>query len=97
MNQIKLLDCTLRDGAYINNAEFGESTLAGLIKSLKTAHVDIIECGWLKNEPYIQGSSYFHLPTDMSRFLKKDSNDHTMYVAMIDYDRYDISKLPQNA
>ncbi len=31
MNQkISLLDCTLRDGAYIVNADFGESVIKGL-------------------------------------------------------------------
>ena len=42
------LDCTLRDGAYINNAEFGKPAMRGIISKLQDAHVEIIECGWLK-------------------------------------------------
>ena len=34
MRNIRLLDCTLRDGAYINGADFGESAIHGIIKKL---------------------------------------------------------------
>ena len=94
MNKIQLLDCTLRDGAYINNSEFGEPALKGIIKHLQDAHVEIIECGWLKDSPHKDGSSYFHLPKDAESYIleKKDSS---IYVAMIDYNRYDDSVLPE--
>ena len=52
---IELLDCTLRDGAYINNSEFGEPALKGIIKHLQDAHVEIIECGWLKDSEHKEG------------------------------------------
>lgn len=94
MSKVLLLDCTLRDGAYINNSEFGEPALKGIIKHLQDAHVEIIECGWLKDSPHKDGSSYFHLPKDAEPYIleKKDSST---YVAMIDYNRYDDSVLPE--
>ena len=93
MSNIQLLDCTLRDGAYINGSNFGEPALKGIIKHLQDANAEIIECGWLKDSPHIEGSSYFHLPKDIERYIieKKDS---ATYVAMIDYNRYDDSVLP---
>lgn len=66
---IQLLDCTLRDGAYINNSDFGEPALKGIIKHLQDARVEIIECGWLKDAPHKTGSSYFHVPADAERYL----------------------------
>lgn len=48
MKKIQLLDCTLRDGAYIVDAKFGVPAIKGIIKKLQDADVDIIECGWLK-------------------------------------------------
>lgn len=94
MSTIQLLDCTLRDGAYINNSEFGAPALKGIIKHLQDAHIEIIECGWLKDSPHKTESSYFHLPTDVIPYLleKKDS---VTYVIMIDYNRYDDSVLPE--
>ena len=54
--KIQLLDCTLRDGAYIVNAEFGVPAIKGIIKRMQDANVDIVECGWLKDAPYKKGT-----------------------------------------
>ncbi len=92
-NNIKLLDCTLRDGAYINNSHFGEPVIKGIIKRLQDAGVDIIECGWLKDFKHEIGSSFFHVPKDLVKYVLKKSPQST-YVAMIDWDRYDTTVLP---
>lgn len=47
--QIKLLDCTLRDGGHVNNWNFGKQSIKGIIHRLSMARVDIIELGLLKN------------------------------------------------
>ena len=91
---IRLLDCTLRDGAYINNAEFGKPAMRGIISKLQDAHVDIIECGWLKNPEYKEGTTYFHIPSDSLPYIN-NKNDKIIYCAMIDWNRYDVSVLPQ--
>ena len=91
--KIQLLDCTLRDGAYIVNAEFGVPAIKGIIKRMQDANVDIIECGWLKDAPYKKGTTFFHVPSDLERYLPK-KNPYTVYVAMIDWDRYNLDNLP---
>lgn len=93
MKKIKFLDCTLRDGSYINNSKFGAPAIKGIIKKMQDAGADIIECGWLKDAPYEIGSAYYHLPSDMEQYLI-DRDDRCTYVAMIDWDRYDDSMLP---
>ncbi len=92
--KIELLDCTLRDGAYIVNGEFGAPAIKGIIKKLQDANIDIIECGWLKDAPHKEGSSYYHVPSDLGAYLLKRS-DRAVYVAMIDWDRYNVDNLPQ--
>jgi 4-hydroxy 2-oxovalerate aldolase len=94
MKKIQLLDCTLRDGAYIVDAKFGVPAIKGMIKKLQDAEVDIIECGWLKNAPHEEGTSFYHVPEDLEQYLLK-RRAYTTYVAMIDWDRYDLSYLPQ--
>ena len=54
--KVELLDCTLRDGAYIVNDKFGTPAIKGIIKKLQDANVDIIECGWLKDAPHREGT-----------------------------------------
>ncbi len=95
MGKIMLLDCTLRDGAYITESNFGTPVIRGLISKLQDAHVDIIECGWLKNADHKDGSSFFHIPSDIEPY-HTDKSSKILYCAMIDWDRYDTDVLPQN-
>lgn len=93
--KIELLDCTLRDGAYIVDAKFGTPAIKGIIKKMQDANVDIIECGWLKNEEHVEGTTFFHVPDDLKRYMVKKS-ERSINVVMIDWDRYNLDFLPQN-
>lgn len=92
--QVQLLDCTLRDGAYIVDSEFGIPSMKGIIKKMQDANIDVIECGWLKNASHKKGTSFFHVPSDLEQYLP-DKNPHATYVAMIDWDRYNLNNLPE--
>lgn len=93
MNKPLLLDCTLRDGAYIVDSIFGDAAIRGIINKLQDAGAEIIECGWLKDTPHKSGSSFYHVPSDLEQYLSgKKSN--TTYTVMIDWDRYDCDQLP---
>ena len=49
MPNVKLLDCTLRDGGYINDWRWGYSTARDLVDTLTRAGTDIVEVGFLRN------------------------------------------------
>lgn len=66
---IQLLDCTLRDGAYIVDSAFGTSAIKGIIQKMQDANIDIIECGWLKNAEHKEGSTFYHVPSDLEKYL----------------------------
>jgi 4-hydroxy 2-oxovalerate aldolase len=91
--KIEWLDCTLRDGSYITHSMFGDAQIKGLINKLQDAKCDLIECGWLKNDPHKPGSAYYHVPSDLEPYLEHRSKDFT-YLVMIDWDRYDLNNLP---
>lgn len=93
-NKVKLLDCTLRDGAYITNSFFGDPAIRGIIDKSQAARMDIIECGWLKDKPHEAGSSFYHVPEDIEPYLP-DKKPEILYVTMIDWDRYDLNNLPE--
>lgn len=92
---MQLLDCTLRDGAYIVDAKFGTSAIKGIIDKLQKANIEVIECGWLKNSEHKIGTTFFHVPEDISMYVNQKS-EKSVFVAMIDWDRYDLNYLPQN-
>lgn len=93
-SNIRLLDCTLRDGAYIVDARFGSPAITGLIKKSEEANIEVIECGWLKNQPHEEGTSFYHVPDDIRRYITEKKRGVT-YAVMIDWDRYDLSQLPE--
>ena len=49
MGKISLLDCTLRDGGYVNDWEFGYDNIVNIFERLADSKVDIIEIGFWMN------------------------------------------------
>ena len=47
---IKILDCTLRDGGYVNNWEFSKSQISKIVSALEKSNIDIIELGYLDDK-----------------------------------------------
>lgn len=94
MNRIKTLDCTLRDGGYVNNWEFGENNIKSIINKLTASELEIVECGFLTNRVREDNdSSKFPTIESISGVLPK-TNANTDYVCMINYGEYSIEDLP---
>ena len=86
MRQIKLLDCTLRDGGFVNNWNFGYGNIVSIFERLVKSGVDIIEIGWLDSrEPFSMERTIAPSTKHLGEmFGKLDSKESTI-VAMIDY------------
>lgn len=50
MNNIKILDCTLREGGYVNDWNFGKENILMIYNTLLQSTVDYIEYGYLKDD-----------------------------------------------
>ena len=83
MSKIGILDCTLRDGGYVNSFDFGEKGIKRIIKKLTGGGIDIIECGFLMNKPYDANKTIFNDVALISRFMPSEKKGDSMYVAMI--------------
>lgn len=84
MGNFKILDCTLRDGGYINNFKFGNSTIKDIISKLTSANTDIIECGFLKSNFFDKDCTLYGSVEYIKDFISP-KKDNTIYVAMIAY------------
>ena len=63
---IKILDCTLRDGGYVNNWEFGKCNIENIISRLSSSNIEVIECGFLSNSSvWTKDQSKFNSISDM--------------------------------
>ena len=45
-NNIKILDCTLRDGGYYNNWDFSKNLISKYLKSMSSSGVEFVEIGF---------------------------------------------------
>lgn len=83
MKKVHLLDCTLRDGGYINDWRFGESAIADMVDKLEQTNVDVLELGFLKNEPYQPDRTVFNDAKQLSALLP-NKKENIRYAAMIE-------------
>lgn len=79
---IQILDCTLRDGGYINDWAFGRKTITSILDKLESANIDIIECGFLTGMVQDEDCSLFNSVSQLEAVLPKRERN-SMYVAMI--------------
>ncbi|MBD5548925.1 MAG: 3-hydroxy-3-methylglutaryl-CoA lyase [Lachnospiraceae bacterium] len=86
MNDIQLLDCTLRDGGYVNDWNFGHDNLVSIFERLVDANVDIIEIGFLdERRPFDINRSIMPDTDSVVRIYGKLDRKQAMVVGMIDY------------
>lgn len=87
---IEILDCTLRDGSYVNSGNFGSEALSGIIGDLTEAGIDIIESGWLSRQI---GMTYFGAIRDVNEYLPAKRG---RYSVMVNGGSYELSELEEN-
>lgn len=89
---VKLLDCTLRDGAYLIDKQFGDTNIKGIISGLVKTGIDCIEIGFLQNDGFGDGKTVFKNSADARRFIPKNKNG-SIFTVLADYSRYSIDNL----
>lgn len=94
MRNIQLLDCTLRDGGYVNDWEFGHDTLLSVFQRLVLAGVDLIEVGFLdERRPYDSNRSIFPDTKSVDKIWGGIDKGSSMAVGMIDFGTCPIENL----
>jgi 4-hydroxy 2-oxovalerate aldolase len=91
---VKILDCTLRDGGRIFNCAFNDNEIKQISYKLANAKIDIVEIGFLrdKNKVEYKGNSTFFTDVEQIKpFIDKSRN--CIYVAFIDYGMFDFDSL----
>jgi len=94
MGEIKLLDCTLRDGGYINDWNFGHDNLVSVFERLVDAGVDIIEIGFLDDRREFDINRSIMPDTDsVGKIFGELDRKQAMVVGMIDYGTCALSNI----
>ncbi len=96
MSRVKLLDCTLRDGGYINNWEFGESNIRYIAEALSDSGTEIVEMGFLRDEGYSKDRAVWSQIERISEFLPKNKN--TLFAIMGEsFNFFPIDRIPDQS
>lgn len=96
MNKIHILDCTLRDGGYCNQWNFGYENSKKIVNGLIDSNIEIIECGFITDRvDFNKNVTKFNTISQISSLIPHDRKDK-LFVAMINYGEYDIDNLPKN-
>lgn len=94
MDNVSVLDCTLRE-APLENLMWGTLSLRKTIRELAEAKIEYVECGFLKDIEYIEGSAYFNTVDNIKQAIG-EKRKNVIYAALVDYGRYDLSQLSEN-
>lgn len=92
---VKVLDCTLRDGGRIIDCMFPDRDILDISIRLTESNIDIIELGFLRdwrNVEYSGNSTFFTSVEQIKRFIP-ESKKNTIYVAFVDYGMFDFDSL----
>lgn len=94
--QIKVLDCTIRDGGLINNHDFDRRFVRAVYKGISAAGVDYIELGY-KNSKKLFSSAEFGLwkfcDDEEIRCVIEGVESRTKISVMVDVDRVDLEDI----
>ncbi len=94
MRSIKILDCTLRDGGYVNDWNFGLGTIESIISRLNKAAIDIVEIGFLdERRQYDENRSILPDTNSIKPIFRNLDIQNAMILAMIDFGTCGIEKL----
>lgn len=95
MKNVRVLDCTLRDGGRIIDCAFPDREIKEMTDRLANAKIDIIEVGFLRDWRKVNyhGNSTFFTDVDQIKPYINRENKSTIYTAFIDYGMCDIDSL----
>lgn len=93
--KLKILDCTVRDGGYLNNWDFTKKTVKDICRNLSKTGVDMVELGFRNKK-----ADGVHSPwCSASEELVNEMLDGVsgLHVAlMVDYGKHDMSLIPDS-
>lgn len=78
-----MLDCTLRDGGYINQWNYSDETIAGIARGLAEAGMEFVEMGYINPQGKQKNSTQFATIEQIRKYLYR-VRTCPMFLAMAD-------------
>ncbi len=95
-NNIEILDCTIRDGGFVNGWQYSYEYVKNLMINSNNCNLKFFEIGYILNEEFVKEGMgpWRNVQEDLIEKLKKETNLKAKISVMIDIWRYDFDKLP---
>ncbi|MCI8955902.1 MAG: hypothetical protein HFG29_02795 [Eubacterium sp.] len=87
MNKVQILECTLRDGGYVNDWAFGYENIIRLIRRLEESNADIIELGFIRDEEYQKDRAIYNSNKQLADLIGHKKKG-TLYAALVEMANY---------
>lgn len=94
--QIKVLDCTIRDGGLMNNHDFDDRFVREIFKAVSGAGIDYMEIGYKNSKKLFPGDKYGawkFCSDDDIRKVTEGIPSKTKLSVMVDVDRVDLDDI----
>ena len=95
MKRIQILDCTLRDGGYVNDWQFGDKAAKSIVNNLSRTGVDYVEVGFIKLCDYVADKIQFN-HMDQITSLFKPTRQKLSLIVEVGYG-YPVSNFPEHS
>jgi len=92
---MKVLDCTLRDGAHVNGGKFPSDCIDRTVTALDRANIDIIELGLLQKNSDPLATSYYESIHAMERKLSRIDTNFSNFSFLLRPDRCTMDMLSE--
>lgn len=94
MSNIKVLDCTLRDGGYINEWNFGLEKSRKILGLLAMSNIDYIETGFFVKEKALDSQTLFNSFNEINKIVPSGVDNKKLF-GMITFGKFPIEKVPE--
>lgn len=94
MKHIQVLDCTLRDGGYCNDCNFGFENEKKIVKGLFEANIDIIECGFFINTVQYEINKTRFTTLEQVAKIIPENKEGKIFVVLADHGKFNPYDLP---
>ncbi|MFH1542304.1 MAG: aldolase catalytic domain-containing protein [bacterium] len=98
--EIKVLDCTLRDGGLVNAHQFTDKFVRSVFQALTTAGIDYIELGYRADSTAFDPKKFGPCKFCDEEFLKRiieETEYKSKLSVMVDIGRVDLSQIPNKS
>jgi len=94
LGKVKILDCTIRDGGYINNWQFPLDFAKALYRAVSEAGVDYIETGFMFGESRETKSPWANYDPAVYKELRAAVPNGCKVAGLLNYGGFEMNEIP---